>query len=337
MSKRRIYITVLVIFILAFLAGNLDYPQFLNLPYLPNIPFKLGLDLQGGTHLVYEADLSGIDQKDQGVSMQGLRDVIERRVNYFGVSEPLVQVQDNAGSHRLIVELAGVTDSAQAIKMIGQTPFLEFREYKENYQEITAKNDEALKTTGTVEVQLEDPFQPTLFTGKYLEKAEPGFDETTYRPLVLLQFNSEGADIFAELTAKNIGKPLAIYIDGLPISAPIVQEKISQGKAQISGNFTIEETKSLARNLNAGALPVPITLISQQNVGPTLGKISLEESLKAGIFGFFLILLFMIVFYRIPGFLASLSLLIYVALVLVFSDPDLSRHGRVYPVHGYGG
>src|SRR3989344_2736822 len=317
MSKRRIYITVLVIFILAFLAGNLDYPQFLNLPYLPNIPFKLGLDLQGGTHLVYEADLSGIDQKDQGVSMQGLRDVIERRVNYFGVSEPLVQVQDNAGSHRLIVELAGVTDSAQAIKMIGQTPFLEFREYKENYQEITAKNDEALKTTGTVEVQLEDPFQPTLFTGKYLEKAEPGFDETTYRPLVLLQFNSEGADIFAELTAKNIGKPLAIYIDGLPISAPIVQEKISQGKAQISGNFTIEQTKTLARNLNAGALPVPITLISQQNVGPTLGKISLEESLKAGIFGFFLILLFMIVFYRIPGFLASLSLLIYVALVLV--------------------
>ncbi len=316
MSKKRIYIMVLVIFILAFLAGNLDYPQFLKLPYLPNIPYKLGLDLQGGTHLVYEADLSSIEQKDQSASMQGLRDVIERRVNYFGVSEPLVQVQDTAGSHRLIVELAGVTDSAQAIKMIGQTPFLEFKEQKANYDEIIKKNQEIVNS-GNKEAVLEDPFQATLLTGKYLEKAEPGFDQTTYRPLVLLQFDSEGADILAELTARNIGKPLAIYIDGLPISAPIVQEKISQGKAQISGNFTIEETKTLSRNLNAGALPVPIILISQQNVGPTLGKISLEESLKAGIFGFFLILLFMIVFYRVPGFLASLSLLIYVALVLV--------------------
>jgi len=313
MSKKRVYITVLVIFVLAFLAGNLDYPQFLKLPYVPDVPFKLGLDLQGGTHLIYEADLSNIEKSDESVSMQGLRDVIERRVNLFGVREPVVQTQEAGGSHRLIVELAGVTDQAEAIKMIGQTPFLEFKEQKENYQQIIQSNQ---KIAEAGEGELEDPFQATALTGKYLKKAEPGFDQTTYQPLVLLQFNDEGAEIFAALTSKNIGKPLAIYIDGLPISVPIVQEKISQGKAQISGNFTIDETKTLARNLNAGALPVPITLISQQSIGPTLGKISLEESLKAGIFGFFLVLLFMIIFYRIPGIFASLSLLIYVALVL---------------------
>jgi len=316
MSKNNVYITVLVIFILAFLAGNLSYPQFLKLPYLPDIPFKLGLDLQGGTHLIYEADLSNIEKEDYNSSMQGLRDVIERRVNLFGVQEPIVQLQEKAGVHRLIVELAGITDSAQAIEMIGQTPFLEFREQKENYEEIIASNQAVLES-GEGEVELEDPFQPTPLTGKYLKKAEVGFDQTTgYQALVLLQFNDEGTDIFADLTLKNIGKPLAIYIDGIPISVPIVQERITGGKAQISGSFTIEEAKILARNLNAGALPVPISLISQQSVGPTLGEISLEKSLKAGIWGFLAVILFMIFFYRIPGLLAALALVIYVSLIL---------------------
>ncbi|GAI53236.1 unnamed protein product, partial [marine sediment metagenome] len=153
--------------------------------------------------------------------------------------------------------------------------------------------------------------------GKYLEKAEVGFDQTaTYKSLVLLQFNDEGSKIFEDLTSRNVGKPLAIYIDELPISAPVVQETISGGRAQITGNFTIEEAKTLARNLNAGALPVPIKLISQQSVGPTLGKISLEKSLKAGMLGFLLIILFMIFFYRLPGILSALSLGIYAAVVL---------------------
>jgi len=317
MSKNRIYLTVLVIFILAFVAGNLSYPQLLKLPYLPDIPFKLGLDLQGGTHLVYEADLVNIEAEDYNSSMQGLRDVIERRVNLFGVQEPIVQLQEKADSHRLIVELAGVADPALAIEMIGQTPFLEFREYKEDYQDIIAKNQIAMES-GVGEAEMEDPFQPTSLTGKYLQKAEVGFDQTTgYQALVLLQFNDEGSKIFSDLTSKNIGQPLAIYIDGIPISAPIVQETISQGKAQITGNFTIEEAQALARNLNAGALPVPINLISQQSVGPTLGKISLEKSLQAGIWGFLAVILFMILFYRIPGLLASLALMIYVSLILV--------------------
>ena len=313
MSKRKTYVVVLVIFILAFLAGNLVFPKFLNLPYLPDVPFKLGLDLQGGIHLVYEADMSGIPTSDYSSSLQGLRDVIERRVNLFGVKEPTVQTQESSNQHRLIVELAGIDEPAKAIEMIGQTPYLEFKEYKENYQEIIDKNVEAREK---VEVALEDPFQLTSLTGKYLKKAELSFDQTTYQPLVSLQFDDEGAKIFEELTSRNIGKPLAIYIDGLPISAPTVQEKISQGKAQISGRFTLEEAKTLARNLNAGALPVPITLISQETVGPALGKIALEKSLQAGIWGLAAVVIFMTIFYRLPGLLASLALVIYAILNL---------------------
>jgi len=316
MSKKKVYISILGIFILAFLAGNLVYPKFLNLPYLSNTPFKLGLDLQGGIHLVYEADMSGIEASEYSSSLQGLRDVIERRVNLFGVKEPTVQTQESSNQHRLIVELAGIDDPSKAIEMIGQTPYLEFKEYKVNYQDITSQNSELLKNEGAVEVQLEDPFQSTELTGKYLKKAELSFDQTTYQPLVSLQFDDEGAKIFEELTARNIGKPLAIYIDGIPISTPTVQEKISQGKAQISGKFTLEEAKTLARNLNAGALPVPITLISQETVGPALGKISLEKSLQAGIWGLLAVVIFMTVFYRLPGLLASLALVIYAILNL---------------------
>ena len=316
MSKNKVYISVLAIFILALVAGNLVYPKFLNLPYFPQIPFKLGLDLQGGIHLVYEADMSGIEAQEYDSSLQGLRDVIERRVNLFGVKEPLVQTQESSNQHRLIVELAGIDDPSKAIEMIGQTPYLEFKEYKINAQEITAKNDEAFKNQGEVNVQLEDPFQPTSLTGKYLKKAELSFDQTTYQPLVSIQFDDEGAKIFETLTSRNIGKPLAIYIDGVPISTPTVQEKISQGKAQISGRFTLEEAKKLARNLNAGALPVPITLISQETVGPALGKISLERSMRAGIWGLIAVVVFMTIFYRLPGFLASLALVIYAILNL---------------------
>jgi len=307
MPKKKIYLIVFIIFVLAFFAGNLVYPQFFKLPHFPNIPFKLGLDLRGGTHLLYQADLSNVEDKAQG--MEGLRDVIERRVNLFGVREPVVQVQ----GERLIVELAGISEPSEAIKMIGQTPYLEFKEQKENYEEILEKNR---KVAETKEGEIEDPFQATSLTGRYLQKAELGFDQTTGKPLVSLQFNDEGAKIFEELTSRNVGKQLAIYIDGLPISAPVVQEKISGGKAQISGKFTVDEAKTLARNLNAGALPVPIKLISQESIGPTLGQISLEKSLKAGTIGFLAVILFLILFYRLSGILASLVLGIYIALVL---------------------
>jgi len=335
MSKKKIYLIISIVFILAFFAGNLSYPRYFNrgvdflnqklslkFPHFPEIPFKLGLDLQGGTHLIYEADLSSIAENEKTNSMEGLRDVIERRVNLFGVREPVVQIQ----GQKLIVELAGVIDPAQAINEIGKTPFLEFKEQRDEEEtkkildkqkEIQGKSMEEVQKIENLQLILEDPyFKSTPLTGKYLKKAELNFDQNTSKPLVSLEFNDEGAKIFEELTEKNVGKQLAIYIDQNPISAPVVQEKISGGKAQITGKFSIEEAKELTRNLNAGALPVPIKLISQQNVGPTLGKISLEQSLKAGIFGFLAILLFMIIFYRIPGIFASLSLLIYVVYIL---------------------
>lgn len=321
MSQKRIYINIAIIFILTFLAAGIVYPRAEILgarifpQFFPERPFKLGLDLQGGTHLIYQADLSNIEKKDYNSSMQGLRDIIERRVNLFGVREPIVQTQEATGQYRLIVELAGIKDPAEAIKMIGQTPFLEFREPKENYQEILRKNQKAIEVKGK-EAEIEEPFQATPLTGKYLKKAEVGFEQTTYQPLILLQFDKKGAEIFEELTARNIGKPLAIYIDGIPISIPTVQEKIAGGKAQITGRFTVDEAKALARNLNAGALPVPITLISQQSVGPTLGEISLKKSLKAGILGLIGIIVFLLLFYRLAGIVASLALGIYLILIL---------------------
>lgn len=335
MIKQNIYIVVGIIFILAFLAGNFVYPQILKIPFIPERDFKLGLDLQGGAHLIYQADLSQIEEREREVSMEGLRDVIERRVDLFGVREPLVQIQ----GERLIIELAGIIDPAQAIEQIGQTPFLEFKEQRteEETQRILDKRTEVEGFLGkSIEEIVPEDFQKiqeipewnlifenpnfvsTPLTGKYLENAEIQFDQTTFQPTVAIQFNDEGSRIFGELTEKNVGRILAIYIDQVPISTPVVQEKISGGRAQITGDFTVEEAQRLVRNLNAGALPVPITLISQQTVGPTLGRISLEQSLMAGIFGFLAIILFLIIFYRLPGILAGLSLLIYVILVLTF-------------------
>ncbi len=327
------------IIILALLAVNLSYPKYLNqgvdfvnakvgfrFPHFWDIPFRLGLDLQGGTHLLYEADLSGIEKKDYSSAMQGLRDIIERRVNMFGVAEPIVQTQESSGQYRLVVELAGVKDPAEAIKMIGQTPFLEFKEQKteqetqvilNKQEELNGLTYEEMQQIENWQLAFEDPyFNSTSLTGQYLEKAEIGFDQQTGVPLIFLQFDDEGSDLFEELTRNNVGKILAIYIDGVPISTPVVNEPISGGRAQISGSFTIDEAKELARNLNAGALPVPIQLISQQTVGPTLGAISLQKSLKAGLIGFLAVIIFLIIFYRVPGLLASLALGIYIALIL---------------------
>lgn len=322
MSKKGIYIIVILILVLAFFAGNLTYPQLLNLKFIPDIPFRLGLDLQGGVHLVYQADLSNIESEDRSNSLQGLRDVIERRVNLFGVREPVVQVQ----GERLITELAGIIDPTEAIRQIGQTPYLEFKEQREEEEtrkildkqkELEGKSIEEFQNIPEWHLVFEDPyFKSTQLSGKYLKKAEVSFDQTTYQPLVSLQFNDEGAKIFEELTSQNVGKQLAIYIDQILISAPVVQEKISGGRAQISGKFAIEEARELARNLNAGALPLPIKLISQQSVGPTLGKTSLEKSLQAGFFGFLAIILFIILFYRLPGILASVALVIYIVFAL---------------------
>ena len=548
-ARGRVWQVFVFILILVIIGGIIDVGAYYNkgvdwlavktdntvkLPLAKEIAFRLGLDLQGGTHLVYEADVSSIDAKDRESATEGVRDVIERRVNIFGVSEPVVQINHTAdGDYRVIVELAGVKDVNEAIKMIGETPLLEFKEKSTKEKELTAeekqkmddfnkeaearaeevlgkvlsggdflalareysddketgeggseldwivvkdnpefvniaKNLEVGQTTndlvktsrGYLIVRLDDkrikkdpfteetekeirashllicyegiencesglskddaynkilelknkatvdnfadlvkanstepgaeqlegnlgwfgrgdmvkPFETAVFeqkagtisevvetqfgyhliykqeerdveeyqishiliktlnkedilgpqqewentelTGKYLKRASVQFNPNDNTPEVSLEFDSQGGDLFEEITDRNVGRQVAIFLDNYPISAPTVNEKITGGKAVISGNFNIKEAKLLAQRLNAGALPAPINLVSQKTVGASLGRASVNSSLEAGIIGLILVALFMIIFYRAFGVLAVLSLCIYGILVL---------------------
>lgn len=317
MSKNGYILTGIIIaslLLFAFVAPQyvnkgIDYANkqlSIGIPHVPDVPFRLGLDLLGGTHLVYQADLSQLAGQSAGDAMQGIRDVIERRVNIFGVAEPVVQV---SGDDRLIVELAGISDVNQAIKLIGETPFLEFKEEGPDTQAIIEAQQKGQRLD-------EDPFVTTGLNGKHLKRAEVNFDPQTYRPQVLLQLTDEGAKLFAGITKRNIGKVIAIYLDGYPISTPVVQTEITDGTAVISGNFTAQEAKLLATRMNSGALPVPIKLISQQTIGASLGSESLTKSLKAALYAFVFVALFMVAFYRLPGFVSILALVVYVILIL---------------------
>ncbi|OHA02355.1 MAG: protein-export membrane protein SecD [Candidatus Sungbacteria bacterium RIFCSPHIGHO2_02_FULL_52_23] len=275
-------------------------------------PYRLGLDIQGGTHLVYHADVSVLAESDKAGSMEALRDVIERRVNLFGVAEPLVEVERSGGDWRLVAELAGVRDVGAAIRLIGETPYLEFREERS-----VAERDAIMAAQKQGERMLEDPnFVPTELTGRFITRADVDFDQTTFQPLVNLKLTGEGATLFAELTKQNIGKQIAIYLDGVAISAPVVREEITGGSAQISGNFTPQSARELAGRLNAGALPVPIKLIAQQSIEASLGRESLARSLYAGAIGFLAVVVFMLLWYRLPGLIAVAALVVYAGIVL---------------------
>ena len=276
-----------------------------SIPQLPQRPFVLGLDLLGGAHLLYEADFSGLSSDvDRASAMQGVRDVVERRVNFFGVAEPVVQL---SGNDRLIVEIAGVKDVNEAIRLIGETPFLEFKEQGAATSKIV---------DGKVVADTTEQWVSTGLSGKQLARASVTFDSQTRRPQVSLEFNDEGAKLFAAITKRNLGKPVAIFLDGSPISIPTVQSEITDGKAVITGNYGATEAKLLATRLNSGALPVPIKLISQQTIGSSLGAQSLHDSLRAGLWGMLLVALFMIVAYRLPGITAVVALLVYTLIVL---------------------
>ena len=243
MVKTRLL--AIFIFLFGFFAAYFNAVPFLPTEYkglIPEVPFRLGLDLQGGIHLVYRADTSVIDSSEVASAMDGLRDVIERRVNFFGVTEPVVQIQTSGTEDRLIVELPGVTDISEAIALIGETPYLEFR---------TQRPDGELETLlKEFEEKGEEPtndtyFIPSPLTGRYLKKAYLDFNQTTFEPEISIEFTSEGADLFAQITRENVDKVLAIYLDGNPISAPVVQEEITGGRAQITGQFKAEEAKML--------------------------------------------------------------------------------------------
>lgn len=258
------------------------------------LEIKQGLDLQGGTHLVYTIDLSKTQDDKRTEAIESLRKVIQNRVDSFGVGEPLIQVAKGFdGSYKLIVELPGIKDVNQAINLIGKTAQLEFKEQAD---------ENNLKETG--------------LKGDKLSRAEVTFDETTRKPQISIEFNEQGAKEFGEVTARNVGKPLAISLDEQIVSAPTVNEAITGGKAVITGEFTQEEAKNLAIQLNAGALPVPLDLVEQRTVGATLGQDAIKKSYYAGILGIILIVIFMSFMYRLPGVLASVALLIYTAIVV---------------------
>ena len=279
-------------------------------------PFRLGLDLSGGTQLTYRAKLDAISGSDVADSMSSLRDTIERRVNLFGVSEPIVQTEHGgtlagAPEERLIVELPGITDTQQAITLIGQTPVLEFR---------LLKKDAIPPGTGSPVAKVNELFEPAAITGKHLASAQIQFNQSIggipNEPVVALHFNSEGGKIFADLTKKNVGHIFGIFLDGIPISTPVIREPIPDGTAIISGNFTAVGAKELARNLNFGALPVPIELISTQTVSGTLGGEAVNQGILAGLWGIGAVGLFMLLWYRLPGLLSVLALSLYVAAIL---------------------
>jgi len=402
---------------------NLDFKSIKDIDLAAyGFPFSLGLDLLGGAHLIYNADVSNIDLTDRGNALAGVRDVIERRVNALGVSEPVVQTNQEGDKWRVIVELAGVQDVNQAIKMIGETPLLEFKEENPNATQLTPdqiselnKQNEAIKakaedvlkqinsggdfaelakkysddpgskdngglytgvkkgvfvaefenvifdklkvgetypelvatqfgyhiikkeaekgsgdsreidtrhilfkvkTPADLGINVQQEWQNTKLTGQQLSKARVEMDPNSGMPQVALEFNKEGSDLFADITKRNTGKLVAIFLDGQAISIPRVNEPILSGQAVISGNFSMKEAKILAQRLNAGALPVPITLLSQTTVGASLGNESVQKSLVAGGWGLLLVAIFMIFYYRWPGSLAVLALIVYVAITL---------------------
>ena len=300
-------------------------------------PFKLGLDLAGGSQLVYEADVSNVNAEEVPELMGTLREVIERRINVFGVSEPIVQVERSSFvtdevRHRLLVELPGVTDVGEAVTEIGRTPLLEFKLID---QEAAQAADgeislDALATSSEEEIAVDvddteststSPYVDTGLTGRYLESARLDFTGNEAgtvgrEPVVLLNFNREGAELFEEITAANVGEQLAIFLDGEMLSAPRINERIGGGTAVISGGFTPADARDLAQNLNFGALPLPIELVSTQTIGATLGAEVLGDGIGAGIIGFALICAFMILWYRLPGIVAIVALSIYVSIML---------------------
>jgi preprotein translocase subunit SecD len=301
-SRKNKFILVIIILI-TILSGLFIYPRGFG---ANKLPWRLGLDLVGGTTLVYEVDLSSIPESERDEAVSGLKEVIYDRINIFGVSEPRVEIAEKNGNYQLLVDLAGIKDLNEAMRQIGETPVLDFREVIVDETKGDGENIE---------------YKITELTGRFIQSVSLSFDQVGGTPIVLLNFNNEGAKLFEGITERNVGKPLAVFLDGELFTAPVVQQKITGGSAQITGGgagFTIDEAKLLVERFNAGALSAPIKLINQRTVSASAAGDALEKIIMAGVIGTLSVLFFMIIYYRLFGVFASLALIIYTILTLAF-------------------
>ena len=309
--RRRENLLFLFVLILTILALCIVLP--INSGVLAKKNFQLGLDLKGGSYLLYQADMSQKDPSETDAqALAAVQSTIERRVNAYGVTEPIVQIQSN---DRILVELPGVKDINQAISLIGQVALMEFKEQKldANGKVVNDANGQpewipatATGTDGTTQEEL---------TGKYLKPNAAVTLDDLGKPEVSIEWTTEGAKLFGEITQRDVNKPLGIFLDNTLISAPTVQEAITDGKAVIN-NMTLDEAKKLAIELNSGTLSVPLKILQQTDVDATLGADSLHKSLLAGLIGIACVAFFMIVYYRLPGLVATVALAIYAAILL---------------------
>lgn len=275
------------------------------------LSFHKGLDLEGGTSITLQADMKGIAKDQRKNALDSAKTVIERRINFFGVSEPIIQTSTAHNDYRVIVELPGVS-VADAIQLIGTTAQLSFwEEGATSSGTITNLNTYPQGITSIYK----NP-KKTDLTGNDLQQTSVTFDSSTGSPQVQLVFTPEGTKKFADITKRNVKKRVAIVLDNQVIEAPNVNGPILTGNAVITGGFTTEQAKQLSVELNAGALPVPLSVLEQQSIGPTLGSLSLTKSLFAGVLGFIIIVVFMTFLYKRLGIIASIALLLYTLYVL---------------------
>ncbi|MBI2337795.1 protein translocase subunit SecD [Candidatus Daviesbacteria bacterium] len=321
MKPRLILWTIIVLTILAVWLNTPSIPQIpvlkilgKKVDILGKFPIKLGLDLQGGTEVILETQMDKIAPADRDNALESAKNIIEKRVNLYGVSEALVQTSKLGQQRRILVELPGLKDASAAARLVGKTAQLDFREMPAT---LSAEEKEATKS-GIPAIFFA---KPTNLTGADLKKAQVTFGSNQglrAGPQVAIEFTDEGAKKFAEITKRNIGRSLPIFLDNEPISAPTVQQEIIGGNAVITGQFTSDEAKNLVIELNAGALPVPIKIIEQHSIGPTLGAQSVSRSLIAGIIGLSVVVLYMAAYYGVLGLVADLALVVYTLLVLAF-------------------
>jgi len=302
MPRKNTIVLLIILALFAFAVSALVYPLW------GREAMRLGLDLQGGIHMVYLADFSDIEPGKETEAIDGAVAVIERRINILGVTEPVIQKQ---GADRILVELPGISETERAKRLIGQTALLEFREL------VISEGDEEewIPATATVNGQEKELNSSYFKENTYVTTGDFG------EVLLLFEWNSEGSQLSGEITGRLIGEPLGIFLSGEPLLgddgepiAPIVRSRITD-RGQIEG-LSLNEATELSELLNAGRIPLPLTPIYDQTVSPILGADFIEMSIKAGIIGIILVMLFMIAYYRLSGVLACLALLFYGTLVL---------------------